>query len=517
MAKFSTKKSIAKALRNRPDARKNLEGGLSFEWSPKSRLYMRAATSLINEPTFYKNFVEGKIKGGFDDELIKEIHEVAKTDPEFILKLAYYARNDLYLRSVPILLIGEASQIPECKPYLRKWIPNIIKRADEPCELLAYIINRFNRKAATNNNPLKKGIAESLDQFDEYQFAKYNRKGSIKLKDVLRITHPKHKEIYSKIVNDSLSPPETWEVVISNFKEKGYEDKKTAWEYLIESNKLPYMASLRNLRNLLKENIDETKLKKALEYISNPDAVKKSKQLPFRFLSAYKELDTYDIKHSSKILDALEDAMELSLSNIPTLDGTTFMSSDVSGSMKSPLSRMSSVSYRELGIIFMCMADKFCDESYISIFGSKFSPVTTTKRSGILENARRISDLDSGCSTNGYKVIEYLNNKKLSVDRIMIYTDMEMYNDKYDGNQFVDVWKKYKSSVNSKAKLYIFNLAAYAEPMVPEDDQDVCIISGWSENIFKYIQLLEKDKTDIIKLIENETPRKAIPGKAKNN
>jgi len=407
-----------------------------------------------------------------------------------------------------MLLIGEASQIPECKPFLKKWIPHIIKRADEPSELLAYVMSRFNRKAATNNNPLKKGIAASLDNFDEYQFAKYNRKTTVKLKDVLRITHPKHKEIYNKIINDCLTPPETWEVVVSNYKDRGFENKKAAWEYLIGTNKLPYMASLRNIRNLIDEDIDEAKLKKVLEYISNPDAVKKSRQLPFRFLSAYKELDTHDIRHSGKVLDALEDAIELSLSNIPRLDGTTFMSSDVSYSMNHPLSRMSSISYRELGIVLMCMADKFCDESYISIFGSNFTPLTTTKRSGILENAKRISDLDSGCSTNGYKIIEYLIDKKLSVDRIMIYTDMQMYNDRYSygGSEFADVWRKYKSSVNPRTKLYIFNLAAYAEPMVPEDDPSVCIISGWSDNIFKFIQLFEKDKRTSVQEIETLSP-----------
>jgi len=331
---------------------------------------------------------------------------------------------------------------------------------------------------------------------------------SVKLKDVLRICHPKHKPLYSKIMNDSLETPETWEVIISNYKDRGFEDKKSAWEYLIATNKLPYMASLRNIRNLLKENIDEAKLKKVLEYISNPEAVKKSRQLPFRFLSAYKQLDAHDVKHSGKVLDALEDAMELSLANIPRLDGTSFMSSDVSYSMTHPLSRMSSVTYRELGIVLMCMADKFCDESFISIFGSNFSPVTTTKRSGILENARRISSLDSGCSTNGYKVIEYLINEKLSVDRVMIYTDMQMYNDKYSygENQFADVWRKYKSSVNPNTKLYIFNLAAYAEPMIPEDDPNICIISGWSDNVFKFIQLFEKDKKTSVQEIETLSP-----------
>lgn len=508
MAKFSTRQSTAKTLRNRLDAKKNNEGGLSYEWDPKYKLYMRATTSLIKEPTFYKNIIDGKEKENFDDELIKDIHTVAKQDPEFILKLAHYTRHSLYLRSVPMLLCGEASQIPECKSFLKKWIPSIISRADEPAELLAYVIGAHGRNAATSNNPLKKSIAKSLDQFDEYQISKYNRKGNVKLKDVLRIVHPKHKPLYSKIISDSLETPLTWEVELSNFKEKGYDSKKQVWESLIDSGRLPYMALLRNLRNLLNECISESHLKKVLEIISSEKAIVKSKQLPFRYLSAYKEIDKLDVRHSGSILDHLEDAIEISINNIPKLEGKTFMSADVSGSMEwSDVSKMSSVSYKELALILMSMANGFCDDVILSIFGTNFKTIHSRKRLGILETAKQIGNNNVGHSTNGYKTIKYLIDNNEVVDRIMIFTDMELYSDCKYGNEFVDMFKKYQRSINPNVKLYIFNLAGYTNVIVPENEKNVCLISGWSDKIFNFIEAFEKDKLNSITIIQNETPR----------
>lgn len=55
------------------------------------------------------------------------------------------------------------------------------------------------------------------------------------------------------------------------------------WEQLIDHKKLPYMATLRNLRNLLKANISPEHHEKVIRYLTSPRAVIGSKQFPFRF------------------------------------------------------------------------------------------------------------------------------------------------------------------------------------------------------------------------------------------
>jgi len=501
MAKFAKKANIRTRTRSHADAERNLEEGLSFKWDDKSTLYARVACSLVNEPTFYKNVIDGNVKPNFDDDLVSDIKKVSEKDPEFLLKLASYARNELYLRSVPMLLIGEASQIPKARPFIKKWAASIIKRADEPAELMSYVINRFGRNAATSNNQLKKGIAASLDKFNEYQFAKYNRSNAIKLKDVLRICHPKHKDIYKKIIENTLETPDTWEVLISNPESKGFKTKKEAWEYLVNNNKLGYMAMLRNIRNLIKEDVSQATLDKALNFISDKQAVLKSKQLPFRFLSAYRE-----IEGSKKISTALETALEHSIENIPKLSGTTFISADTSGSMNSKLSSRSSITLDDIACLMATMADKFCDDSYASVFATEFKTVKTNTRSSILENAERFKSIDVGYSTNGYLILDHLVDKRLKVDRIMIFTDMQMYDsDGYD-RQFIDSFIRYKRAINPNVKLYCINLSTYGNVVVPHDEPNVCLLSGWSENIFKFINIFESDRKTAVSEIEKLKP-----------
>jgi len=500
MAKFATKTTVRTKLRSRADAKENLEGGLSFSWDDKTTLYMRAACSLVGEPTFYKRIVNDKAEKNFDSALVEDIHKVAKTDPEFILKLANYARHNLHLRSTPLLLAGEASQSKGCKPFLKKWLPSIIARADEPVELFSYVIHRFGRNKATSNNQLKKGVAEALGKFNEYEFAKYNRATDIKLKDVLRICHPKHKELYKKIIDDTLATPDTWEVLISDPASKGFKSKKEAWEYLVESKKLGYMATLRNLRNLMKENVDPKTLDTALKFIADPEAIKKSRQLPFRFMSAYRE-----VSGSKKINDALEKALEISIENIPKLHGTTFIAADVSGSMDSPLSDKSSLQLKDVACLMAAMADKFCDDSYASVFATEFKMVKTNSRSSIIDNTEKFKNTNAGGSTEGHLIMRHLLKEKLKVDRIIVFTDMQMYNS-YGGEQFADLFIEYKRKINQKVKLYCMNLATYGDVIIPQNEPNVCLISGWSDNVFRFINVYESDKKTVVQEIEKSEP-----------
>jgi len=80
--------------------------------------------------------------------------------------------------------------------------------------------------------------------------------------------------------------PETWETQVSMFG-----NKAEVWERLIDHKKLPYMAMLRNLRNMIKSGISEKHHNLVIRKLQDEGAVINSKQFPFRFFSAYEVLD----------------------------------------------------------------------------------------------------------------------------------------------------------------------------------------------------------------------------------
>ena len=60
---------------------------------------------------------------------------------------------------------------------------------------------------------------------------------------------------------------------------------------LIKDKKLPYMAMVRNIRNMIMAGISEEVAKLAIHYLTNEKAVVKSRMFPYQFYTAYDILD----------------------------------------------------------------------------------------------------------------------------------------------------------------------------------------------------------------------------------
>lgn len=308
----------------------NRAGGVAYTLSPIEQLVQLVSTSLFREPKYY---------GDVQKEMDTAIEKVAEENPQFILKLASYCRNELYLRTVSIYLLVKASTIVKCKPYVKAYTPKIIRRVDEINEALSCYIKLFCKEEDKKHknkkipNSLKKGIKSVFPNFNEYNFAKYNRQTDVTFKDAIMLTHPKEPSIIIKeILDDKLPIPETWETIIST---KG--STKETWEYVVnnvwlkEDKILNYMALMRNLNNLAKVNVDDKTWNKVIASLQNYHAVINSKQLPFRYYAAYKNFRYEANPFTEKLVkQALNNALQHSIKNCVNLDGRTVVVCDLS-------------------------------------------------------------------------------------------------------------------------------------------------------------------------------------------
>lgn len=130
--------------------------------------------------------------------------------------------------------------------------------------------------------------------------------------------------------------------------------------------KLGYMALLRNLRGLDQAGVPDTVVGPAITRLADPEQVRKSRQLPFRFWSAYAELQKLG---SLRWLHALEQGLNHSLRNIPVLDGQTLVLVDVSDSMTwGHLSTNSDMDYATAAAIF-ALGLKIRNPSAVDVWG----------------------------------------------------------------------------------------------------------------------------------------------------
>jgi len=248
------------------------------------------------------------------------------------------------------------------------------------------------------------------------------------------------------------------------------------------------MALLRNLRNIL--NVcDNDIINKVVERLQNKEEVERSKQLPFRFWSAYRELQENDNPMTSLILGALDKACGYSVKKLK-LSGVSFIASDVSGSMQCNISKRSKVQMIDIGLVLQGMAKLISPMSITGIFGDIFK-VKNYPVGSVFSPVLSYDEGEVGYSTNGYLCIEYLNNNNLKVDNILLFTDCEMY-----GGSIQEELNKYKKNINKDVKVFIFNLAGYST--TPLSKNGVYIIGGWSDKVFDYIEAIEKPVKKLI-------------------
>lgn len=401
-----------------------------------------------------------------------------KVKPEFIASLAIEAREKFKLRHVPLLLCRELAR--QRYEKTGETLFNVIQRADELTEFLAIY---WKDGRCPLSAQIKKGLAKAFTKFNEYQLAKYDRDGNIKLRDVLFLCHakPKDKEqedIWRKLVGGfckncggrepyintksyflypickcgnfeeaKLEIPDTWEVALSAGK-----DKKETWERLLAEKKLGALALLRNLRNMQQVNVSEKKIVSAL------NSMKIDRVLPFRFIAA--------ARYAPQLEDHLEKSMFKCIEGARQLSGTTVLLVDVSGSMEAQLSEKSDMTRMDAANGLAILLREICEDVKIFSFSDRIESIPP-RRGFALRDAITTSQRHHGTYLG-----QALSHVKVPHDRIIVITDEQSHD----------------SVPNPKAQGYMINVAS--------NERGVGYgkwghIDGFSEAVIDWIQEYE--------------------------
>lgn len=274
MSKFNT------AAQN-PRVTVNYEGAKAFN-PPTNEfaLYCNAACALL-ENQYYRSGREQKMQ---------LISLADSCSPEFVARLAIFLREEMHLRSVPMLLVAT---LIRRRSVTKDVVARVIQRADEIKELVAawLEVEELGGKNRKSLRPVpaavRKGLAEAFNKFNAFHYRKYNKgaKEAITFKDVLQLVHPEPKDAdmsdtFVRILDGALEPVDTWETMYSACKSDM--EKAAIWDTLLLEGKLPYMAALRNIRNMLEVKVQVGTIDRWVKLISDPEAVRRSKQFPCR-------------------------------------------------------------------------------------------------------------------------------------------------------------------------------------------------------------------------------------------
>ena len=474
----------------------NHEGGTAFAPAdPRLALYKRTINQLL-EDTVYEDDTEHLAA------LVKRFDAAADEDPEFVLKLAAYARQELSLRDVPQVLLALAANDDRFKDdtdqsLVREWTPAIVRRMDETATVLAVHDRLFGNTAPW---PLRRGVEDALVRMaDAYTLGKYTLSSrEVTLYDVFNRVHPEPRtpeqaDLFERFVRgdlddypevEPLPAPNTWETVIS---ERG--NTREAWETLIEDDdySLPIFATIRNLRNMLQAGVPEETVVDHLDL----EAVRAAPLYPFRYYQAYTALRSAGVR-APGVERWLEAAIDVSCEAVPSDLGDTAVAVDLSGSMDQPIAEHSTLRRKEIGALFGAVLAEH--GARVGAFGTDFQAVHTHVDAPILarQDAVRAVDGEVGNATNGWKALRYLREESIAVDRVVVFTDMQLWDTTsslVEGETTVrEAFEAYRERVAPEASLYLVDLASYGDLAIPEGYEGVYNVSGWSASILEFIE-----------------------------
>src|ERR1700751_5478883 len=419
------------------------EGAPARNISTELQLRRSVLACLLWESQFYEDGVE--IAGR-----IAEL--VPKVAAEKVAALAVEAREQMKLRHAPLLLVREMARHKTDRALVSETLARVIQRADELAEFVAIY---WKDGRVPLSGQVKKGLAAAFPKFDEYQLAKYDRGGPIKLRDVLFLCHSKPRDeaqasMWKKLVSGTLTTPDKWEVALSSGA-----DKREAWERLLREQKLGALALLRNLRNMREAGVDESLMLPALSSMST------ARVLPFRFLAAARYAPQWE--------EALEQAMLKSLASAEKLPGKTIVLVDVSGSMTAPLSRRSEVQRTDAAYGLAVLLREIGERVAVFSFSNNLVEVPA-RRGFALRDAIDTSQTHNGTYLG--KAVEQLNQKE-RYDRLIVITDEQAHD----------------TVPNPQGKGYVINVASYKNGV---GYGKWTHMDGWSESVVEYIRNLEQ-------------------------
>jgi len=484
----------------------NAQGGTSFDIkNPLTRLEVAAASCFFGEPMFYHDGSDAPKKGAShlvyrstsaesrrqsiggllpDDwyklnsaELIeKAIDEALDFDATKTLQFAARLRNEDHIRVTPQVILVRAAHHSKVRgtKLVREYAPQIIKRTDEFATGLAYHVGKYGKDAPVPNS-LKRAWRDGLEKQTEYGLAKYRMENkTVKTVDVVNLVHPVRTEAIDKLVKGTLklSVEDTWEALIS----KEGSNKET-WTKAIEV--MGHMALLRNLRNLIQNDVDHKLFTAKLI-----EGARTGQQLPFRYLSAFKALEGAGVT-TGPVYDAIEECLELSLDNLPKLPGVVMSIIDVSGSMSSTMtSSLGTTPIKEIAGLSGVLAAQAGDEGYAMLFGTSASKVfPVRKKESIISQAKNFSE-NHGCGhgTSFSSFWRKLIDEKIKVDHLFVLSDMQAGDD-HQSNKMI---QEYRQKVNANVQVYLTQLGGYQDTVVPEIYNKTYVLGGWSENFIKF-------------------------------
>jgi len=217
--------------------------------------------------------------------------------------------------------------------------------------------------------------------------------------------------------------------------------------------------------------------------------IARARVLPYQLLAALRSADP---AVPLAVRQALEDAMEIALANVPAITGQVYVCPDVSGSMRSPITghrkgATTAVRCVDAAALIAAAVARRNPTTGVLPFDQSVVEVSFSARDTVMTTAERLAAVGGG-GTCVSAPLEKLNGRKATGDLVVIVSDNESWIDAgaaTRGTATMQEWNAFRSR-NPRARLVLLDLQPYATTQAVERE-DILNVGGFSDQVFEVI------------------------------
>ena len=476
---------------------RNEAGGIAYTLTPKQQLAQLAATGCLNS-TYYADA---------QDQLEQVLKLAKNLDAEFIAKTAVYARQKGFMKDMPALLLAVLAQ--KDVNMLARVFDQVADNGKMLRNFAQIIRSGAVGRKSFGNRP-KKLMQTWLLTATEKQLLNAAIGNAPSLADVVKMVHPKPREAWraawfawliGKPYDREALPPIT----------RAFEDYKQSRQGTLPDVPFQMLTALelnsgdwaqiarngswqqvrQNLNTFLRHDVfvKSKNIKMVAEKLRDQTAIRRARVLPYQLLTAYQATSE---QMPFEIREALQDAMETAVQNVPAIRGKVVVCPDVSGSMHSPAtgyrgSATSKTRCIDIAALVSAAMLRTNPQARVIPFEQITVNVPLNPRDSIMTNAQKLANIGGG-GTACSAPLAMLNREKADVDLVVIVSDNESWADRGQWGGKTSLMKEWDILKQRcpEAKLVCLDIQPYTTVQV-QNRCDILNVGGFSDQVFTLI------------------------------
>jgi len=475
----------------------NPAGGVAYKRSDKQALAQYVATGCLHG-TFYASA----------EEQLETVRGLcASLDPAFLARAAVYARGRGYMKDMPALLLAVLASRDGA--LLEKVFDRVIDNGKMLRTFVQIVRSGVAGRRSLGSRPKRLVQRWLADRSDAQVFAA-SVGNTPSLADIVKMVHPQpstasRRALYAYMIGRKYNHADLPREVrmFEDFKAGASHEVpdvpfqmltalklgKAGWR-AIASNAGWQMTRM-NLNTFLRHEVfdDHALTRKIAARLASTEEVARARAFPYQLMMAHTQADP---KVPRIVREALHDAMEAALANVPEIPGKVYVLPDVSGSMHSPVTGHRAGATTQVRCIDVAalVAAAFLrrnPSAEVLPFHDRVLRCDLAQGGKVLANARALAKLPSG-GTNCAVPLQTLNERKARGDLVVFVSDNESWIDNKPrgrGTAVMRAWDEFRVR-NPRARLVCIDVQPSATVQAPDRD-DILNVGGFSDAVFDII------------------------------